>query len=211
VRVLAVDTTSAQGSLALLEDGEVIDEVSVVADDGYAQLLFPAIEDLLRRHGWTLSLVDLFATASGPGSFTGVRVGVTAVKGLAEALGRPAQAVSTLRAIAALGTADLRMPLINARRGETYAGLYDGGLRSVAAECNGQLSQILANRPAGAELICQEPWAELTAAGVEFYADRRPLAAMVARIAVQDGGVDPVALDANYVRRSDADGRWHDV
>ena len=211
LRVLALDTTSEHGSIALWEGDRVVEEVAVVAPDGFAQLLFPAIESLLQRHAWTLQQIDLFAAASGPGSFTGVRVGLAAVKGLAEATGRPAQAVSNLRAIAARGTAHLRMPLINARRGEAYVGLYDRHSRIVEAERAGQLVSMLLAKPPETELMARESWPELSAAGVTVRIDARPLASSVARLAIRDGGVDPAALDANYVRRSDADGRWHDA
>ncbi len=70
-------------------------------------------------------MVDCFAAASGPGSFTGVRVGLACVKGLAEALGKPAVAVSNLRAIASFGTAPWRAVVLDARRGEIYGAVYD--------------------------------------------------------------------------------------
>ncbi len=189
----------------------MVEELAIVAPDGFAQLLFPAIQGLLERHNWTLRQVELFAVASGPGSFTGVRVGLAAVKGLAEASRRPAQAVSNLRALAGLGTGRLRMSLINARRGEAYLGLYDHDLRMVQAERVGQLHSLLMDRPLEAELITREIWAELVATEVAVRVDGRPLASVVARLAIRDGGVDPAALDANYVRRSDADGRWQDA
>ncbi len=209
--MLAIDTTSEDGSIVLLQGDEVVEELAVVAPDGFAQLLFPVIQSLLARHHWTLAQVDLFAAAAGPGSFTGVRVGLAAVKGLAEAHGRPAAAVSTLRALAGQGTGPLRMPLINARRGEVYAGLYDGELRTFEPERVGGLTALLPHRPEGAELICRGLWPELSATGLAVLVDPRPLAATVARLAARDGGMDPAGIDANYVRRSDADGRWEDT
>ncbi len=211
MRVLALDTTSEQGSLALWEGDHLVEEVAVVAPDGFAQLLFPAIQNLLQRSAWTLPQIDLFAAASGPGSFTGVRVGLAAIKGLAEATARPAQAISNLRAIAALGSGLLRMPLINARRGEAYVGLYDGDTQIVHPERVGQLDSLLSSRPPHADLIARESWPELAATGAFVQIDGRPLASLVAQLAIHDGGADPAALDANYVRRSDADGRWHDT
>ena len=209
--MLALDTTSEHGSIALWEGDRIAQEVAVVAPDGFAQLLFPAIQNLLQLCAWTLPQIDLFAAASGPGSFTGVRVGLAAIKGLAEATGRPAQAISNLRAIAALGTGFLRMPLINARRGEAYVGLYGSDTRLVEAERVGPLDSLLSGRPPHVELIARESWPELAATGVAVLLDGRPLASIVARLAIRDGGLDPAALDANYVRRSDADGRWHDT
>jgi len=205
VRVLALDTTAARGSLALVEDDRVVEEVTLLGPDGFGQLLFPAIVELLARHGWTLPRIDLFAAASGPGSFTGVRVGITAVKGLAEATGRGAQAISNLRALAAQGTGARRVPVINARRGEVYHGVYDDELRALEPERHGPLATL-----AAAEVICQEVWPELVASGLPYRLAPGLLAGTVAVLALADGGVDPAAIDANYVRRSDADGRWHD-
>ncbi len=211
MRVLAIDTTSENGSLALLEDDQVVEELALPGPDGFAQLLFPAIQGLLQRHRWTLEEIDLFAAASGPGSFTGVRVGLTAVKGLAEATGRSAQAISNLQAIAAQGTAPLRMPLIDARRGEVYTALYDAGLSVVQPEKACSLAAALAAKPDEAQVVSRHVWPELSASGIAFRIEASPLAAMVGRIAVRQGGLDPAAIDANYVRRSDADGRWHDT
>ena len=211
LRVLALDTSSEQGSLALWDGDHLVEEVALLAPDGFAQLLFPAIQNLLQRSAFTLPQIDLFAAASGPGSFTGVRVGLAAIKGLAEATLRPAQAISNLRAIAALGTGFLRMPLINARRGEAYVGLYASDTRMLEAERVGPLDFLLSGLPPHVELIARESWPELAATGAVVRIDGRPLASLVARLAMRDGGLDPASLDANYVRRSDADGRWHDT
>ena len=207
MRVLALDTTAERGSLALLDGDRLVEEQVLRGPDGFGHLLFPALTELLERHGWTLPQVDIFAAASGPGSFTGVRVGVSAVKGLAEATGRTVQAISNLRALAGQGTGERRLAVIHARRGEVYTGLYNGQLQSLEAERHGPLTSLV---PSGVEMICQEPWPELLASGLPFHVATRPLAGMVAVLALADGGVDPAAIDANYVRRSDADGRWHD-
>lgn len=211
---MGLDTTAERGSLALLEGDRVVAEEALLGPDGFGQLLFPAIEKLLAAHGWPLSSIDLFAAASGPGSFTGVRVGLAAVKGLAEATGKRAQAVSNLRALAGQGSGARRYALIDARRGEVYVGLYDAQLRPLEAEANGPLGR-WAGRLGDGEIICQAPWPELVALGLPLRAVERPLtgtiAGTVALLALAEGGVDPAAIDANYVRRSDADGRWADV
>src|SRR6202034_1906825 len=84
--------------------------------------------------GTTVHQMECFAAASGPGSFTGVRVGLAAAKGLAEATGKRVVAVSNLRALAAFGSAPLRATVIDARRGEVYAAVYNGELRIVMPE-----------------------------------------------------------------------------
>ena len=86
--ILAVDTTSEYGSLALLRDEELIDEVLVHAPKGFAHLLYGHLAELLGRHALKIAEIACFAAASGPGSFTGVRVGLACVKGLAEAVSK---------------------------------------------------------------------------------------------------------------------------
>src|SRR5579864_2199667 len=96
--VLAVDTTGEVGSIALAGERGVIEEVPLDSPDGFAHVLFDEIERLLKRHALDVWKITAFASASGPGSFTGVRVGLTAVKGLAETTGRKVIAVSNLQA-----------------------------------------------------------------------------------------------------------------
>ena len=119
--ILAVDTTSEYGSLALLRDGELLEEELLHAPGSFSPVLYDELQRLLERHAVKLADVDCFAAASGPGTFTGVRVALACVKGLAEAMGRPAVAVSNLQAVARYGTARLRGAVLDARRGEIYA------------------------------------------------------------------------------------------
>src|ERR1051326_9540388 len=96
LQVLAIDVTGDRGSIALVSERGLIEEAELDSPDGFAHVLFPAIEGLLEHCGVRMDQVDAFASASGPGSFTGVRVGLAAVKGLAEASGKKAAAVSNL-------------------------------------------------------------------------------------------------------------------
>ena len=101
---LAVDTTSEYGSLALLRDGDLLEEALLHAPDSFSPVLYEELRRLLERHALKVADIDCFAAASGPGTFTGVRVALACVKGLAEAMGRPAVAVSNLQAVARYGT-----------------------------------------------------------------------------------------------------------
>src|ERR1035441_8067234 len=128
---LAVDTTAEFGSIALADENGVREEVLLHAPAGFSQVLFGAIEALLARQCVSLAQIELFAGASGPGSFTGVRVGLSAIKGLAEVLGKRVVAVSNLAVLAEFGESDARATVIDARRGEVYAALYDGAGRRI--------------------------------------------------------------------------------
>src|ERR1039457_357382 len=113
--------------------------------------LYEELARLLKRHGVKLAEVACFAAASGPGTFTGVRVALGCVKGLAEAMGRPAVAVSNLEAVARYGTARLRGVALDARRGEIYGAVYDDAGKLVTEEVVTKLGPWLESLPAGVE------------------------------------------------------------
>jgi len=202
--ILAVETTHEYGSLALLRGEELLEEVSLHAPTGFAHVLYRHLADLLERHQLKIADIDLFTAASGPGSFTGVRVGLACVKGLAEALGKPAVGISNLQAVASFGTAALRAPAMDARRGEIYGAVYDAEGRLVEPEMVGPLTAWLTTLPDSAEIVTSDVQI------VDRIVRRAPreLAAAIARLAAHATPQDPAALDANYVRRSDAELLW---
>jgi tRNA threonylcarbamoyladenosine biosynthesis protein TsaB len=154
--VLAIDTTGDVGSIALVGEGGLIEEVVIDSPDGFAHVLFDEIERLLARHGLSVSQINAFASASGPGSFTGVRVGLTAVKGLAEATGRKVIAVSNLQALAWYGSRPVRAVVLDARRGEVYGGVYDYRLQPLQEEVVAMFPAWFASLPRGElEIVTQ--------------------------------------------------------
>jgi tRNA threonylcarbamoyladenosine biosynthesis protein TsaB len=206
--------------VALVAGTGIVEEKPLYSDEGYGHIIFSEIDALLRRHGWRLSDLDCFAAASGPGSFTGTRVGLAAVKGLAAALGRPAVGVSNLQAMAWHGTAPLRAVVADARRGEVYGAVYTATLDIAQPETVTGVQEWLQGLPSGRlELLATDTgWLEealLRAGGTP------PLRAVPGQLAGAVGAVaahrlergipaDPAALDANYVRRSDAELFWRD-
>ncbi len=210
-RILAVDTTAEFGSIALA--GE---EIPLHAPQGFGGVIFQHIAGLLERTGLRLDQLDAFAAAAGPGSFTGVRIGLACVKGLAEATGKPAIAVSNLQALASFGSSTQRVPIIDARRGEVYTAIYDAQGRTLLRETVCSFPDLLAQLPIEpVEFIAQSfaPF-EAALAGTRFanypvIEAPRALAKAITQIAADrlatgDRG-EPASLDANYVRRSDAE------
>lgn len=184
--ILSIDVCNEVGSIALLDGTDLIEERRLESPDGFGHILFGAIEDLLAAHGVPASAINLYAVATGPGSFTGVRVGLTAAKGLAFASGKPLAGVTNLEALASLGSGPLRAPIFDARRGDVYAAVYDDALNVIV--------------PPAVCPIENFPLGEATRI------DAGPLlAAAVGRIAARRGGVHPAAVDATYVRPSDAE------
>ena len=226
--ILALDTTGEHGSLALLRSGYdrppglssvqtgtplLLEQRPLHAPDGYGQMLYSEIAGLLERHAVRLLDVDCFAAASGPGTFTGVRVALACIKGLAEAQQRPAVAVSNLEAIAWHGSAHLRAVAIDARRGDVYGAVYDETGNAVSEEVVAKPAAWLASLPAGVgEFLLHNVSLDLS--GTRFadvpvseapLALAHAIAAIAAERLARGEACDPAALDANYIRRSDAE------
>jgi tRNA threonylcarbamoyladenosine biosynthesis protein TsaB len=212
--ILALDTTRDDASMALARGGRILEEIGLASPAGFAHVIHNAIGALLSRHGLSIAAVDCFAAASGPGSFTGVRVGLACVKGLAEALAKPAVGVSSLAALATFGQAPLRAPVLDARRGQIYGAVYDSSGRLIAEEVVIALAAWLPTLPTGVQFIRiegQEPALPLPPHATVATAPRAQAAAiaMLALARLEAGTAsDPAALDANYVRRSDAELFW---
>jgi tRNA threonylcarbamoyladenosine biosynthesis protein TsaB len=213
--ILSIDTTSEFASIALTEGARTIDEILLRSPDGFGHILYGHLDQLLSRNGVTVRQIDCFAAASGPGSFTGVRVGLTTVKGLAEATGKRVVAVSNLRALAFFGTSPLRATVLDARRGEVYGALYDGRLEAVTPEAVMKFPAWLETLPAaGYEFISTDfsPFQSHVDASIPVVTAPRAMARAIGYVAwmeVQAGRPqDPAQIDANYVRRSDAELFW---
>lgn len=130
--VLAVDTTSERESVALVDGGSVRGEVRLRTSDGHSRRLIPVIEFLLGASALRAADVEGYAVAVGPGSFTGLRVGLSTVQGLALAAGRPCLGLSTLDALAetARGEAPTLVAVVDgARVDQVFAATYDAEAR----------------------------------------------------------------------------------
>ena len=129
MRTLALETSTLAGSAALLEGDRVIGLSLLEIALTHSERLMAMVDRLLHECGWDIGDVDALALSIGPGSFTGLRVGVATVKGLALALGLPVAAVPTLDALASnLPFADAPVcPILDARKGEVYLSLYRWG------------------------------------------------------------------------------------
>ena len=126
MKILALDSSAVVASVALFEDGRLLAEYTLNNGNTHSETLLPMVESVLRTYGITADDIDLFASTSGPGSFTGVRIGAATIKGLAFAQDKPCVGVSTLEAIAE--NAKLRRglicPVMNARRSQVYTALF---------------------------------------------------------------------------------------
>jgi len=125
MKILAVHTSSREGGICFLEDNISISTRKFPTRKNYGQSIFTLIQDELNHLKWDLEDLDLFAVNSGPGSYTGIRVGVTCINGLAFTLGKPSIGVSGLQAIACTQSNEgIICPVISANSRECYSGIY---------------------------------------------------------------------------------------
>ncbi|HEY2893515.1 MAG TPA: tRNA (adenosine(37)-N6)-threonylcarbamoyltransferase complex dimerization subunit type 1 TsaB [Pirellulales bacterium] len=182
MRILAIETVGLRGSVAALNDDEVLIERALDSMQRSAQSLAPGVRDLLAEVGWSPGEVELVTVAEGPGSFTGLRVGITTAKVFAWAAGCPAVGVNTLEAIAlqAPELAGRLSVVLDAQRGELFVADFRRGapeqlngahttrvesrdkwLASLAPgdRVSGPgLEQLLESLPAGIEVISRDTW-----------------------------------------------------
>jgi tRNA threonylcarbamoyladenosine biosynthesis protein TsaB len=127
VRVLAIETSTRRGSVAIADDGNVLGALFHEELNAHAERVLGLIEELLASAGWARGSLDRVAVGVGPGSFTGLRVGIALAQGIALGLGRPILGVGSLRAMAsALPTSDARarIAVLDARRSELFVAAY---------------------------------------------------------------------------------------
>jgi len=234
--ILAVDTSTRMGSAAILRNSEVLAEVSGYEETPYSSRIFRDVALLQDRAACTLDQIDLFAVASGPGSFTGLRVGLTAVKAWAEIYRKPIAAVSGLEAIAVEALADGASeetwiaPFLDARRGQLFGAIYGrqaGESGSLSLQTDESILSIeeflemLKGRSGEhVHLASSTPDALPASRLAEAMPAARvipvsaALASTIGRLGRERANrgevVDAMRLDANYVRRSDAESKWTD-
>ena len=149
MRILALDTSSLVGTVAVLDSGDLRAEWSASVRASHGETLLPQLARALEHAGLALSDIDLFAVGIGPGSFTGVRIGVATAKGLALAEQKPLVGVTSLRVIARGMVADrLRAVAVDAHKGEVYCALYE-------LACDGALHERLAPFHAAPQLAAR--------------------------------------------------------
>jgi tRNA threonylcarbamoyladenosine biosynthesis protein TsaB len=163
MRILAADTSTTTGSVALLDDTRLLCEWTLLAVQTHNRRLLQTIDDCLAAVGWTVQEVDLFAVTTGPGSFTGLRIGLTTVKTLAWALGKPLVGIPSPDALAApLGHAALPVcPLIDAHRKEVFWAPYlpdgRGGVHRTGVYAVSSIENVI-ERTEGPTLFCGDGW-----------------------------------------------------
>ncbi len=233
--ILAIDTSGQSGGITLAEADagsfRVIESAAIAGGTFSAQLI-PTLAALLKKHGYGVKDIGGFAAASGPGSFTGLRVGLSAIKGLAETLHKPIATVSVLEALASLADRDGKIAAaMDAGRKEVFLGVYQKAAAAPAENSRPQAAthsdhtltkqreELLTQQDFLATLSTERPAVIITSdAGIAELAAAShssvvvvtpPGSEVIARIGagklLAGETVSVEALDANYLRRSDAE------
>ncbi len=223
MRVLAVDTTTPYGSAALLDDGRLSAEIGIEAPAAHSAGLLGWADMLLKARGLDIRDIEGFAVSAGPGSFTGIRIGLSAVKALSAASGRLVAPVSTLDALAlklASPGAGLICPFLDAKKGEVYAALYEAeGGRPAEIVPAGAFAPLafLDRLPAGREVtFIGSGWSAYGGLIADRLGSRGRLSTRTPFIAPEIGrlgtealaagrGVDADRVEPIYLRRSQAE------
>lgn len=150
MKILALDSSASIASVALCEDDSLISEFSLNDLNKHSETLLPMLESMLKLTGIGLSDVDLFSVSNGPGSFTGIRIGISLIKGLAFGSGKPCIGVPTLEALAynLSGSEGLICPVMDARREQVYNALFE--MKS------GKLTRLCEDRLIPVRELCDE-------------------------------------------------------
>lgn len=226
--LLAVDSSSKDASVALLRDDRLVALVAPRSDEQHSVALFRHMQAALREAGIELKDIDAYAVASGPGAFTGLRIGLALIKALAEMHARPVVPVSVLEAVCAIANAEgCLIPVVNAYRGQVFAAVYEK--RDAEPALQGRervftlpefLQQLEADsvQPESCTFVSPnlDRWAEPLAASAFGASRRESISPVLAEAVAQRArrklsrgeAVDALHLQANYVRRSDAELLW---
>jgi tRNA threonylcarbamoyladenosine biosynthesis protein TsaB len=234
VLTLSLDTSSLAGSLAVLRDDSLLGVISTRSEENYSSRMFRHLDFLLADLSLHLHDFDLFSVAAGPGSFTGLRIGLTAAKAWAEVYNKPVVGVSALEAVAiqslpAKYSASnlLIVPVLDARRGQIYSAFYrakDSRLHlegDQAVMTSEELLNEVQNRSEGTSIVIATPESQLISDALSRFEisapSDSPTLQVVSPVLAPSIGLlgyasaqrgefsDALTLDANYVRRSDAE------
>jgi tRNA threonylcarbamoyladenosine biosynthesis protein TsaB len=216
--------------MSVLRDDDVLQSIAHEGTSDYSSWLLPTAEKALRACGLRMTDIDVFAAAAGPGSFTGVRVGLTTVKAWSEAYGKSIAGVSRLEAMASqvAGGHKHVAAFVDAQRGQVFGGLYsreatglklldqemviepEGFLNWVSEQTGRNVVSWISMDPK--KITALDRWGERAKAGECVQASATVLAPTIGRVGRQRALVgrliDALSLDAEYVRRSDAEIFW---
>lgn len=216
MKILAIETSGKACGAAVLEDGRLICEIYLNDSFTHSKKLMPMVEQCLMNAGCGIEEIDVFAVTTGPGSFTGLRIGICAVKGMAQAYNKPVCGVSSLETLAKAAGAKKTAALIDARNDNAYAAYFEDG--KCLCEKAAHIDEILETFPLaedtlflgdGAEVLKAKIAEKLPKAAFGGAMFAYPRAGVTAQIAYEKAMKNELTslyeLEANYMRPSQAE------
>jgi len=222
LKILAIDTSTDTGSIAITDGEDILAESILNVGRTHSETLIPSFQEMLEKTQLDIKDLDLLALTLGPGSFTGVRIGASTIKGFALALDKPVAGVSTLEALASnfpFSSLPI-MPLFDARRGEIYSGMFqweEGIIKRLsedrAASLDDAISRIETKTIfAGEGLVKYGHMIKdrlgdnaVFAPRAVWYIRASNVAALGLKSYKADGGLDIATFTPSYRRRSEAE------
>lgn len=216
MKILGIDTSTADSSIAVMDEDRILGQFTINQKRTHSETLVPMIEDLLKYLGLSINDIDLFAVGIGPGSFTGIRIGMTIAKTLAQVTKKEIVGVSTLEAIAIHARAKYIMPVIDARGGRIYYAIFNENMERICEDTLAFAEDLTPNLDDYEDLYIlgdytDEIKAELEDSNASFASiiNNNQIARGVCYIAKQkylNNEIDDFStLKANYVRKSQAE------
>ena len=216
MKILAIETSGHACGAAVAEDGRIVSEIYLDDSFTHSTKLMPMVDEALKLAGTDISEIELFAVTTGPGSFTGLRIGLCTVKGMAQALDKKIAANTSLEVLAKASAADDVTVMVDARNENVYAARYVGG--KLFAESTGRYDDMIKTLGASEKMVFAGDGAEnlrekikeiipgAVFAGNAFKYPRAGISAVLAFEKYEKGEtVSPDELEANYMRPSQAD------
>lgn len=155
MKILAIDTASNICSVAILENDTCQDEINLNNGKTHSENLMPIVAEILSRNNMKLSKIDLISCCVGPGSFTGIRIGVASVKAMAEASKLPVIGVNALETLAQIDSSEaIKVSLIDARNNQVYCGVFDRDYQLLEELMADDITTILESLKKYDDLIC---------------------------------------------------------
>ncbi len=219
MNILAMDTSTLTATVAVMNESRLVGEFTVCNKLTHSQIIMPMLDELLKKISLDISDIDVFATSVGPGSFTGLRIGMASVKTLAQALDKPIVGVSSLDAVAEnfCFTDYMICPIMDARHSEVYNAIYLNGeekVKSRAVNINALLSELENEKVIFAgdgalvygELISSFGNKEWKIASPNLIMPRASsVAASALKRALAGDFDDPFTLNPSYLKKSQAE------
>lgn len=214
--ILGIDTSAKVASAAVCEENKILAQTTLNTGLTHSQTLMPIIENMLSVANLNLSDIDAFAVSKGPGSFTGIRIGVAAIKGLSYAENKPCVGVSTLKALAynLNGFDGIICPCMDARRNQVYNALFENGKRLTedrAISIEDLKADLVAYDKTiwlvgdGADLVYSKIGGEMDNVKLAPLVLRNQLASSVCACAFSEEQISPEKLLPSYLRLSQAE------